>query len=320
MNITCVKQKRTIRECAEQLLAKLDSLGVGNDLTIESYEWIVAAGFRNGNDVLAALIASKLLDANPVTLRGLFYIVVSSGLLDSTSEENYRRIGRLVTRLRRTRIIKYSWIVDSLRSTDKPSSWSGLSSFAETVRNAYRKDFWEHLEDYVHVFTEKDAIAGVIQPVTREYDVALSPIRGYASESFVWGIAEQWKQIKKPIHAAYLGDYDPSGFDIERDLREKLSDLSGRQFEWVRIGVNSEDFDAFDLVKLKPKKSDKRFKKFSESHGGHCAEIDAIPPEELRGRVRQFIEYRIPTEEWERLKQTETIERESFNEVMKAFE
>ena len=224
------------------LLANLDSLSIKPTLTEKSFERIVASGFRGDSNTLAAILCQEAVEMHPITLRGLFYRVVSTGFLASTDDEHYKRVGRLVTQLRRKGLIPYSWIVDSMRSTDKPSSWSGLGDFAETVRSAYRKDFWEHMPCYAHVFTEKDAIAGVVQPVTREYDIRLSPIRGYTSESFAWGIADQWKKIDKPIFAAYLGDYDPSGFDIERDLRAKLADLSGKEFEWVRLGVNESDF------------------------------------------------------------------------------
>lgn len=311
-----MRSDKTRQKAIDSILADLDSLSIERSLTEQSYINIVNAGFRGNNGTLAAIIAQELVRENPITLRGLFYRVVSTGFLDSTSKVHYDRVGRLVTRLRRKKTISYEWIVDSLRTTDKPSSWSGLQDFADTVREAYRKSFWDSIAHYVHVFTEKDAIAGVIQPVTREYDVRLSPVRGYCSESFAWGIADQWRRIEKPIFAAYLGDYDPSGFDIERDLVSKLRSMSGKNFEWVRLGVNQDDFEMHDLVKLKPKKTDSRFRKFQAIHGDHCAEIDAISPGVLRDRVRDFIEAHIPQGEWERLKQVEALERETFATVL----
>jgi hypothetical protein len=308
--------RKKLQSAVDCILAKLDSLNINPSLIPESYELIAESGFRGDNGVLAAIICQELIELNPITLRGLFYRVVSTGFLPSTDKEHYSRVGRIVTRMRRQGIIRYSWIVDSLRSTVKPSSWSGLEDFAETVRNSYRKDFWTRQENYVHVFCEKDAIAGVIQPVTREYDVALSPVRGYCSESFAYEIASQWKQIEKPIYAAYLGDYDPSGFDIERDLKGKLESLSGRKFEWVRLGVNRDDFERYNLVRLVPKKSDRRFAKFAKQHGNDCAEIDAIPANMLRDSVRDFIESHVDQCEWGRLQEIEAIEKETFCKVL----
>ncbi len=303
------KSKRS----SEIILANLDSLSISPTLTPESYELIARAGFREDNGTLAAIICQELVASNPVTLRGLFYRVVSTGFLPSTAKEHYSRVGRIVTRMRRSGLIQYDWIVDSLRTTVKPSSWSGIQDFAETVRGAYRKDFWQRQQSYVHVLCEKDAIAAVIEPVTD-----LSPVRGYCSESFAYQVACTWKRIKKPIYAAYVGDYDPSGFDIERDLREKLASLSGKDFQWVRLGVNKADFDRYNLVRLEPKKSDKRFQKFAIEHGHHCAEIDAIPAAEIRSLVSEFIRQHIDHDEWIRLQAVEAMEKETFDAALAA--
>lgn len=300
----------------DELLTNLASLGRQPSLSHESYEWICEEDIRGDNRTLAAVLCEIAVDCQPITLRGLFYRAVSAGMFPGTDQKFYNKVGRLVTRLRRSRLIPYSWIVDSLRSTTKPSSWTGLSDFSETVSGAYRKDFWHHLEDYVHIFVEKDAIAGVVSGVTEEYDVALSPVRGYCSESFAYQLGKQFQTIKKPIHCYYLGDYDPSGFDIERDLRKKLVDLSGRSINWQRLAINASDFDEHNLVRLAGKKKDRRYQKFVEEHGPDCAEVDALDPKELRRRVRDSIEQWVPTEEWNKLKQVEAVERETFNTVL----
>ncbi len=120
---------------------------------------------------------------HPVTLRQLYYRLVSAGALRNSQGE-YQRLGNVMTRAREAGMISRSWIVDHVRATLKPSSWSGLADFADTVQEAYRKDFWANLDHHVELFVEKDAVAGTIQPVTREYDIALRVCRGYASVSF----------------------------------------------------------------------------------------------------------------------------------------
>jgi hypothetical protein len=171
------------------------------------------------------------------------------------------------------------------------------------------------MPDYVHVICEKDAVAGVLAPVTRMYDVALSPIRGYVSLSFAHEIAETWNQIEKPIFAFYVGDFDPSGFDLERDVRAKLTRYCKRPFQWVRLGVNAEDFAAFNLIPLQPKKTDTRYKQFVAEHGGQCAELDALPATELRRRVQKAIEAHIDWPAWEKLQRVETLEKRSITQV-----
>lgn len=270
---------------------------------------------RARNRSLVDLAITTLEAEHPMTLRQLYYRLVSAGALANHQKE-YNRIKVLMGRLREAGRVRRSWIVDHVRTTLKPSSWSGLADFGETVRHAYRKDFWESLDVYVEILVEKDAVAGTLQPVTEEYDVALRVLRGYSSISFAGEIAEQWSQIDKPIHAYYLGDFDPSGIDIERDAREKIARYAGCDFEWSRLAIREPDFAKFKLIELPVKQSDKRAGKFLKAQGGRCAELDALPPSELRRRVEAAILQHVDQAEWNRLKQIEQIEKETMQEYV----
>jgi hypothetical protein len=48
-------------------------------------------------------------------------------------------------------------------------------------RALYRKSLWTNVSSYVEIWLEKDALAGVVYPVTSMYDVPLMVSRGYAS-------------------------------------------------------------------------------------------------------------------------------------------
>ena len=86
---------------------------------------------------------------------------------------------------------------------------------------------WEQQKEYIELWCEKDAIVGVIEEITREYDVMVRPLRGYSSLTFIHHAAEQLKEITKPITIYYLGDHDPSGYDIERSSRASLNSMMG---------------------------------------------------------------------------------------------
>lgn len=159
-------------------------------------------------------------------------------------------------------------------------------------------------------------MAGVLAPITEEYDVALSVIRGFSSVSHAYEIAEQWRAIRKPIHAYYLGDLDPSGLDLERDMKEKLARYSRRTFSWERLAVNLPDFSAYNLFPLQPKKKDARTKRFLDEGYTQCTELDAIPAEALRERIEESITSHIPSGEWERLQWVEERERKQWQEVI----
>jgi len=181
-----------------------------------------------------------------------------------------------------------------------------------------------------------------------DYDIALHVVRGYISTTYAHSIAEQWRAIEKPIFAYYMGDWDPSGLDIERDLIDKLERYSGRtaltslglpyemssmlsghpvpwdecdecddqSFQWQRLGLLLSDFEDFDLMPLKAKTGDKRTEQFVAKYGDRCAELDAVPPGVLRGRISDAVNEHIDAEEWGRLQVVEQEERESFTKFM----
>ena len=285
--------------------------------------------FRAKNKGLADAAVAILTEERPMTLRQLYYRLISVGPLRNAASE-YSRLGAVMTRLREAGDVPRSWLVDHTRTTLKPSSWSGLADFSESVRDCYRKNYWASLPHHVEVFVEKDAVAGTIQPITDENDVAIRVCRGYASVSFAGEIADFWRRIRKPIFAYYLGDYDPSGFDLERDLREKIERYSGRDcyddfddaaldtFVWQRLGVTAADFTAHDLIRLPVKETDKRAAGFIERHGTACAEIDAIPPTELRRRVEEAINSHIDVDQWNRLIAVERAEQETLDRMVEA--
>jgi hypothetical protein len=131
-----------------------------------------------------------------------------------------------------------------------------------------------------------------------------------------------------PIFAYYLGDYDPSGFDIERDLRERLERFSSKvcvtdpgdadhlTFCWQRLAVRPEDFAEHNLIRLPVKEKDKRSPGFVREHGTACAEVDALPPTELRRRVQEAIEGHIDLERWNRLVEVERVEQETLDTML----
>lgn len=338
------RRKRTTtgsRRTKSDLGSVLARIAEFHDLRMDrdSAAGVASCGFYGDNLELAVVAADVLLVEQPITLRGLMYRLVSTGWLPSTDAVHYKRLGRIMTRLREAGAVPFAWIVDGVRATDKPSSWSGLGDYAASVAECYRRDFWARLPHYVHIVCEKDAVSATLAPVTREYDVALSPIRGYVSVSFAAEIAAEFARIEKPIFLYFVGDYDASGFDIERDFREKLGrycnkrvwDATGNDFGWWRrsveqvggvmfrrVAVVASDFDEFDLLPLSVKNSDARARKFRELYGDRCAELDALPSTELRRRVRELIEWHVGQrrDEWERLQAVECAERETLNQFV----
>lgn len=313
------------RSKKSRLVSVLDELEAGqlkladgwhSDRVTKNCRVVEQAGFRTKNLALACVLVELLAQNQPDTVRGTMYAAVSCGWLPDTSKKSYGRCQRLLNELRLREVIPYSWVVDNIRSTEKPSSWSGLADFSDTVRDAYRKDFWASLPNYVCVIVEKDTVAGRVAPTTREYDVPLHPLRGFSSTTFAAEIGGSWKGIQKPIFAYYIGDHDPSGREIEHVIKRQLTHFSRKEFQWRRLAVEPDQFEQYDIIPLAPKTKDTRYGRFLDQFGERCAEVEAIPANSLREMVRDAIESHIPQGEWMRLMTIENQERQSWQQML----
>jgi hypothetical protein len=224
----------------------------------------------------------------PVTIRGLFYRVMSAGLVPKT-EQGYGVVQRQALKMRRAGALPYSWITDGSRLRLQPDSWSGVEAALTYTAQAYRRSLWADQNVHVELWSEKDAIRGVIFPVTAEFDVPLMIARGYSSETFLKETAEEIILDGKPAVVYQLGDHDRDGVRawraIQKRLRAFVPDSIDLTFE--RIAVNPEQITEYNLP-TRPDKTDSGF--------GPCVEVDAIPSTTLRQLVRDAIESWIPPE------------------------
>ncbi|HLS13155.1 MAG TPA: hypothetical protein VK095_01435 [Beutenbergiaceae bacterium] len=252
-------------------------------------------------------ILTALEEENPATLRGTYYRVVSAGAIDKT-EAAYKVIGRRVLALRRSGRLSYRWITDGTRYVTRPSDWNNVEQMLQVYSSSYRRALWVDQPVDVHLFCEKDAITGVIEPVTFDtYAVPVGVMRGYASESFCWKVAESLKFSTKPVIFYNLGDHDPSGVDVWRDFEEKVRGFAPRaEVTFERIAVTPGQIEQLNLPTRPTKKTDSRAAGFR----GESVEVDAIPPRMLRQIVEEAVTRHMDQHQLQITKMVEDSERE----------
>jgi hypothetical protein len=211
--------------------------------------------------------------------------------------------------MRRDEQLPYDWIADNTRWQRKPRTYGSLEDALYATAQWYRRDLWADSEAYVEIWTEKDAIAGVVFEVTGKWDVPLMVSRGFSSISFLHSAAEAIADKDKPAFLYYFGDRDPSGVHIDRSIERELNVLApDAEIHFRRIAVTEEQIEELSLPTRPTKKTDSRSKSFT----GESVEVDAIPPRTLQRMVEDCIVQHVDQQRLERLKLVERAERETL--------
>lgn len=245
-------------------------------------------------------------EIKPCTVRQVFYQATVRGVIEKT-EGGYDRVQRALVLLRRGERIEFRSITDNTRYRIKPETYGSLTDALEETARLYRRAVWADVDAYVEVWLEKDALAGVVHPITSKYDVPLMVARGFSSLSFLHSAAEDINALEKPAYIYHLGDRDPSGVcageKIEQTLREYAPDA---EIHFKRLAVLPEQITAWKLPTRPTKQTDSRAKKFQ----GESVELDAIHPDQLRRLVEDAILRHLPRGQMAVLRIAERSERE----------
>jgi hypothetical protein len=256
-----------------------------------------------------ALLAT-IYEQRPMTVRQVFYQATVRSLIAKT-ENGYGQVVDDLTKMRQSGMLPYHWLVDSTRMQRKPRTFGSPREAAQETAAFYRKALWALADEYVEIWIEKDALTGVVFPITSEYDVPLMSARGYSSLSFLHSAAETIIERDVPTFIYHLGDFDPSGVNagecVDRTLKEMAPDAD---ITFERLAVTPDQIRDWRLPTRPTKKQDSRAKRFGVDVPS--VELDAIHPDRLRALVRDAIERHLPARELEVLKAAEASERELF--------
>jgi hypothetical protein len=253
----------------------------------------------------------------PVNVRGLYYQaeVVRLPGIDKT-ESSYGKVQRQVLELRRSGRMSYEDIADSTRWMRKPRSYDSVEDAIAHTARTYRRNLWRDAETYIEIWIEKDALAGVIYPVTSRYDVPLMVTRGFSSETFAYEAVAARSDDSRDYYVYYFGDFDRSGRDGANSLKEKLERFADEECVNVifeSVAVTEDQIRRFALP-TRPHKRESAADRLWP-HDFAC-ELDAMPPDTLREMVEDCINKHLPQHQLEIAKIAERSEREEF---MKAF-
>lgn len=228
-------------------------------------------------------------DGYDLTLRQLYYQLVARGHIENT-ERSYKRVGQLVSDGRLAGLLPWDQIVDRTRNLKKLSHWDSPGQIVMSAVNQYRVDTWQGQDFYVEVWVEKEALAGVVERVANDLDVPFFCCRGYVSQSEMWAAAQRFVSLqgRDPV-IIHLGDHDPSGIDMTRDIVDRLEMFCGRSIEVRRIALNIDQIEDFNPPPNPAKVTDSRARGYIAEFGKKSWELDALEPRVLNDLIREAI-------------------------------
>lgn len=237
-----------------------------------------------------------------MTLRQLYYRLVAKDIIENKQSE-YQYLGQAMKEGRIDGKIPWDAIEDRTRSVDagdsdyiSPHKWFLREKRRfTTAAQRYSTPRWLHQEHYVEVWVEKEALANVFKTVCEDLAVVSFPNRGYTSITMLHEAAERIQEESEqlPVDTTpvilYFGDYDPSGQDIERNIRDKLTDTFDIDVRVERVALTEDQIHKHELPPQPAKTTDSRYEQFVEEHGEMAFELDALPPARLRELIRENV-------------------------------
>ncbi len=222
------------------------------------------------------------------TVRQLHYQLFTRGVIENT-ERSYKNWGKILTKARKLGLVDNEHIIDTSRYQNRESSWNNVADFFSIIGYAYKRNLWQGQETYVEVWVEKDAMRGIFEPITNEFDVFLSVGKGYPSHTNIVAAKERFNKSGLENHILYFGDFDPSGKDIPRYILSELSEM-GDLVQLHEIALNPEQVKKYKLPYAPAKKTDTRTVKFEEKYGMRgIVEMDALSPKILQSLIKDSI-------------------------------
>lgn len=255
------------------------------------------------------LIADYRAQGYSLTLRQVYYQFVARDWLPASwadketgsvnNERSYKKLGCLVNDGRMAGLIDWHSIEDRTRNIDGNAHWDNPQSILDVVAKQFAIDKWDNQPNRVEVWVEKDALEGVVGKAAKALDVQFFSCRGYTSQTAMWDAGQRLKiyagsgQVPVIIH---LGDHDPSGLDMSRDIEDRLRIFmgkSGPDLVFERIALNMDQVEQYTPPPNPTKLTDSRAGGYLNKFGEECWELDALDPTVIDELVTQkVLEYR----------------------------
>lgn len=244
-------------------------------------------------DTANAICAEYQEQGFNLTLRQVYYQFVARGLL-ANRDRNYKRLGSIINDARLAGLMDWDFIQDRTRNVR--GGFGGYASpahFIEDVVERYVEAIWRGQEYRPEVWVEKDALVDIVAQGCARDRVPHFSCRGYVSQSEMYAAAKRMERYRRrgltPV-VIHLGDHDPSGIDMSRDIQDRLELMSWGPIEVRRIALNMDQIERYSPPPNPAKLTDSRGSAYVEQYGYESWELDALEPRVLTDLIQAEID------------------------------
>lgn len=293
-------------------------------------ETFVPKDFRD-KSLAKIAIASEILNeyarmGYDLSVRQLYYQMVARDYIPN-NQRSYNRLKKLISDARLAGLIDWNMIVDRGRKTEFAPHWDTPGDIVRSAAAQFQIDKWEDQPVHIEVMIEKQALEGVLAPVCAELDVRFTSNKGYSSQSMMYRIGQRlaWKMQDedKTVVVLYLGDHDPSGMDMDRDIEDRLSMFSYTLFQPIRVdrlALLYEQIEEMRPPENPAKFSDPRAEAYIAQFGHSSWELDAVEPKELARLVRRAVKDLRDPDLWEEAVNREEAMKQDLSDFADQYE
>jgi hypothetical protein len=250
-----------------------------------------------------------------LTLRQLYYQLVSRDVIPNVERE-YKNLSTLVSDARLAGLMDWNAIEDRIRQPRTVSEFKNLDELVDAALAAYRLPRWGGQKYYVELWVEKDALAGVLEPLAREFHVTMMVNRGYSSQSAMYDSAARFIEPSRPGILFYLGDHDPSGEDMVRDIADRL-DMFGADVAVNKLALTMAQVRQYNPPPNPAKITDPRAKAYITKFGDSSWEVDALPPNILTQIIRTAFRGVVNVSMMNEVKNQETTDKAKLRSALR---
>ena len=236
------------------------------------------------------IISDYAADGMRLTLRQLYYQFVARAYIPNKQKE-YDNLGAIINKARLGGFIDWNAIEDRTRSKKSNTHWRDPGHIIKAARSGFMVDHWKGQDNRVEVWIEKEALVGVIAEICDDLDVTYFACRGYVSASEMWAAAmrmQDYAEGGQYTVILHLGDHDPSGMDMTRDIEDRHRLFGGCE-DIRRIALNMKQIRKYSPPPNPAKLTDSRCAAYIDEYGPESWELDALEPRVLKALIEKHV-------------------------------